>query len=209
MAQPTKPCPFARTWRRSLASPTCAKQTSFPASAHTSPRLVPQLQLRVPFFHGSAPTCVLRGCGPTNLDGHPRRYERTELVHRQSAAKGRERFHAHPLWPRRFLLKDRRRNSSSPAGSCFQTGNCPSALSSLVACPAPPVAPRRAATALQRASRSFRSLLIRPSPGLRRLDTTSSRSWHRGPPGSRTPSRVSKHCLVLGHVGSRVLPLSH
>lgn len=72
-----------------------------------------------------------------------------------------------------------------------------------------PLAPIRAATALQRTSRNSRSLLLEPLSQSAAFESPKALALGTGyHPGSHRPSRVSDYRFVLGHVGSRVLSLS-
>lgn len=77
-------------------------------------------------------------------------------------------------------------------------------------CPAPPVAPKRVATALQRSlAERNRSLLLKPHSRPAAFEALSDHSKSTGyHSGSNRPSRVSDSRCAFGHVGSRVLPLS-
>lgn len=103
---------------------------------------------------------------------------------------------------------DSRQTASQPE----RDSDGPGPVSSFVVglCPAPPVAPKRAATALQRTlAERRRPLLLKPHSQSAAFEALRDRSPSTGyHSGSSRPSRVSDSCCASGHVGSRVLPLS-
>lgn len=77
----------------------------------------------------------------------------------------------------------------------------PSALSSLLSCPAPPVSRRdRARTALH-ASGELPFVLLKPSPGLWRLKHLLDKAGTENQLGSHSPSSVSESLHSIYHVG--------